>query len=130
MSTVKTREHTDAIVAALVSGGLSVGDAVAPDPAPDGGYAVVYQLLGGQVAPRLGAPADDAFLAYQVTCVGKSREQAEWVADKAIEILVGGISVAGRRTHVTVDFHGGVLRDDQQTPPIFYSTPRFRVATA
>lgn len=128
MSLPVVRTHTDAVIAALEGAGLTVGDAVAPDAAPP--YAVVYSVSAGGWSGTLAEPYEDAALVFQVTCVGATREQAEWVADKAIATLLGGLSVSGRFiANVAIDLSGGVLRDDQRTPPLFYSTPRFRVLT-
>jgi hypothetical protein len=122
------REHTDAVIAALEGLELAVGDAIAPDQDPP--YVVVYPIPGGGSTGTLGAQHDDAILVYQVTCVGSSREQAEWLADKALELLEGSLSVDGRRVcNVDLDMHGGVQRDDQVTPPVFWSMPRFRITT-
>ena len=128
MSLPVVRDHTDAVLTALEALGLEVGDAVAPNADPP--YVVVYPIPGGGSTGTLAAQHDDAILVYQVTCVGNSREQAEWLADKALELLQGDLSVSGRRVcNVDLDMHGGVQRDDQVTPPIFSSMPRFRIIT-
>jgi hypothetical protein len=122
------RQHTDAVIAALVADDLAVGDAVAPDQAPP--YVVVYPISGGGTTGTLATPDDDAILVYQVTCVGKSREQAEWLADRALKLLDNDLIVPGRRVcRVSLDMHGGVQRDDQVTPPVFWSMPRLRIIT-
>jgi hypothetical protein len=121
------RAHTDAVIATLEAAGLTVGDAEAPDAVPP--YVVVYPISGAGYTGRLTAPQDDAALIYQVTCVGVSREQAEWLADTSM-VLLGGFAVTGRNiAYVSLDLSGGVQRDDAQTPPVFYVTPRFRVMT-
>lgn len=126
MSLPIVRAHTDAVIAALEALGLAVGDAVAPDQDPP--YVVVYPIPGGSTTGTLATPDDDAILVYQVTCVGKTREQAEWLADKALILLEGNVAVTGRRVlRVSLDMHGGTQRDDQLTPPVFWSTPRFRI---
>jgi len=124
------REHTDAVIAALEAAGLTVGDAVAPDDT-DPPYVVVYAIAGGGSTGTLARPDDDAFLVYQATCVGTSREQAEWLADKALELLgPDAVAVPGRRVcRVSLDMHGGIQRDDNVTPPVFWSAPRFRMTT-
>lgn len=125
MSTPVVRAHTDGVIARLQNEGLAVGDAVAPDVTPP--YVVVYSIAGGGLFSTFGKSHDDGTLVFQVTCVGASRVQAEWLADKAMALL-DGFSVTGRSiAHVSLDFHGGIQRDDAQTPPVFYASPRFRV---
>jgi hypothetical protein len=128
VSTPVVREHTDGVIAALETEGLTVGDAVAPeDVGPP--YVVVYPIAGGSLSGSLANPDEDGALVFQVTCVGASREQAEWLADKAMALL-DGFSVTGRSiARVSLDLHGGIQRDDAQTPPVFYALPRFRVMT-
>jgi len=129
VSLPSVREHTDAVIAALEALGLTVGDAVAP-AGIDPPYVVVYAIPGGGTAGPLATPHDDAVLVYQVTCVGDSRKQAEWLEDSALSLLTGGIAVTGRRVlWIALDLSGGVQRDDQVTPPKFWSAPRFRIAT-
>jgi hypothetical protein len=120
------RKHTDAVITALTGAGLSVGDAVAPDDTPP--YVVVYHVFDRREG-TLGAPDDDAAITYQVTCVGLSRKQAEWLADKVGERLATGITVTGRSVPriAPEPGSGSVFRDDDVTPPFFYCTPRFRV---
>lgn len=127
MAVAVLRTHTDAIIAALEAQGLTVGDAVAPQASPP--YVVVYPIAGGDMYGPLGAKDDDAELIYQVTCVGSSREQAEWLADKA-NALLGGFTVTGRSVPlVTMDVVPGIFRDDSTGTPIYTAAPRFRVFT-
>jgi hypothetical protein len=123
------RDHTDAIIARLEGFGLTVGDAKAPaDLSPP--YCVVYQIPGGHTLGPLSTLDDDVEIVYQVTCVGGSREQAEWLADKALGLLEGGLSVQGRKVlRVALDMAGGTQRDDDVTPPLYWSAPRFRVSS-
>jgi hypothetical protein len=122
------REHTDAVIATLAAAGLAVGDAKAP--AGDPPYDVVYSIPAGGWTGTLAAPNDDGSLVYQVSCVGKSRQQAEWLADKAIATILGGVAVTGRSVpFVELDLSGGVSRDDDRTPPLWVAAPRFRFAT-
>ena len=136
MSLADPRTHTDAVVAALVAAGLVVGDGGSP-PDPFGwagtpgqsqfhAYAIVYPL--GQVFDgTLGCPDVDSDLRWQVTCVGASREQAEWVQHQTQTALIGAVlTVAGRSVpRVRPDGGAGVRRDDTTQPPLFLSTPRF-----
>lgn len=119
------REHTKGVVAALEEAGLEVGDGVAPDGELTK-YAVVYHIPGGRISGTLDEPAEDAELIYQVTCVGTTTTQAEWVADQAIQALLSGVTVPDRRiARVILQGGPGTRRDDDAKPPMFYTTPRF-----
>lgn len=128
MSLPVLREHTDGVITALQGLGVAVGDAEAPSGvAPP--YCVVYPIPGGDTYGTLGAPNDDAELVYQVTCVGVSRKQAEWLADKALGLLAG-LSITGRSVPVvSLDSAPGIQRDDTKSPPLFWAAPRFRLTT-
>ena len=120
------RLHTDAVIAALETAGLTVGDAKVPNaPLP---HAIVYPIPGGDRSGSLANPYEDAEFVFQVTCVGTSREQAQWLADKA-EAILDGVTVTGRTIHPSPDSNPGVFRDDDVTPPVFYCTPRYRLKT-
>lgn len=120
------REHTDAVITTLEAAGLTVGDGDASGlTAP---YAVVYTIDPNYYG-TLDNPYENADIVYQVTCVGKTREQAEWVQDKAM-VLLDGFEVDGRHiAHVRPDGGPGVRPDRDVTPPVFFSTPRFTVKT-
>jgi hypothetical protein len=126
------REHTDAVVAALRdSAGISsvgeVGDGDAEGlNAP---YWVVYRIPGGSSSGELADPQGDAEFIYQISCVGISREQTEWMADKATEVLFGGLVVAGRSVFMDIEDHPGVRADHDISPSVFVATPRYRIYT-
>lgn len=127
MAVAVLRTHTDAVIDALQALGLTVGDAVAPPSAPP--YVVVYPIAGGDMYGPLGAKDDDAELIYQVTCVGASREQAQWLVDK-VTALLGGLTITGRSVPlVTFDTVPGIFRDDSTGTPLFTAAPRFRIFT-
>jgi hypothetical protein len=117
--------HTAAVIAALQAAGVAVGDGSGKGLSPP--FAVVYPIPGGGTSGTLGKRNEDAELVYQVTCVGRVRPEAEWIVDKVMALL-NGFNVAGRSILlVSLDSHGGIRRDDDVTPPLFYATPRFRV---
>lgn len=127
------RLHTDAVLARLGDApdegglGLKVGDAKAPAGGPP--YAVLYAIAGGATSGTLGELDADAELIYQVTCVGNSRKQAEWLADEA-KGLLEGLIVAGRSIpRIALDSNPGIAVDNEQTPPIFTVPVRFRIFT-
>ena len=125
------RHHTAAVIAKLATSGKLVGDAQAPPGAdPEVGYFTVYPITGGATGGTLAGPQDDAELIYQVTCTGSTRQQVEWLVDKARELLLAGIAVAGRKLpRIREEQNPGVFRDDQQTPPVFWSPAQFRLYT-
>ena len=138
MVTASLRTHTDAVIARLVAGGLVVGDA-SPPTVPYGGetrdtfikYAIVYPL-GGPTDGDLVDPNSDATLSWQVTCVGFTREMAEWVVDRCNTLLDGHmLTVTGRSVEpIYLDLSGAaVRRDDDVKPPVFYGTPRYRATS-
>lgn len=129
MNDVLVREHTDGVIAALEAAELAVGDAEGELEGEDlqAPYCVVYSIPGGSRGGSLENPHEDAELVYQVTCVGETRRQAEWVADKA-NVLLAGFPVTGRSiAFVEISSNPGVRRDDTVSPPLFYATPRYRI---
>lgn len=74
----------DALRTAL--GATKVGDHAVPD-SHSGSYVIVYHLDGGRRAGSLQEPTEDAALAYQASCVGGSRMQAQWLADKVRNLV-------------------------------------------
>lgn len=80
---VDRRGVTDAFLALLRTGtSKPVGDHALPDHTPDQPFAVVYSLPGGGFdGPPLTNPEDSSEFVYQVTSVGVTRQQAEWMAD-------------------------------------------------
>ena len=120
------------LVVGLATGFLSWPDqvtvesftwAVAPDAETK--YAVLYPMPGQGFDGTIGAPYRLGNFAYQVTAVGAVRQQAEWVADLARDVMLGGLTVSGRRIHVVHVAHGDVQRDDTVTPPLFYAWDRY-----
>lgn len=122
------RDHTDAVIAAIETIGKPVGDADAEGLAAP--YFVVYGIPGGRRTGTLENPHEDSDIVYQVTCVGDTREQTEWLVDKATETMLLGFVVAGRSiTFVSTDDHPGVRPDRDASPPVFIGTPRFTVSS-
>lgn len=130
------RTHNDAFVALVASAGVVVGDATAPTV--DHGwvgtpgqsnfvpYCVVYPLMQG-FDGSLGSPDNDSTLAWQVTCVGSTREQCDWVKAKVDSVVIGAqLDVAGRFVpRVYAEGGAGTRRDDTVQPPVFIATPRY-----
>lgn len=140
MAVASLRTHTDAILTKLVATTIAVGDGIKPANAGWLGmpgedlfepYMVLYPLtpeFDGSLADD-----DDADIEYQVTCVGETREQAEWVADAAIAALVRQtVTIAGRAMRAPIRLvagSAGARRDDDVLPSVFYATPRFSLYT-
>jgi hypothetical protein len=136
----QTRPVTAAIIAALRAEGLAVGNAEQP---PGSGwqntpgtsthvaYVVVYPLAGGSLDGSLADGQEDAEALYQLTCVGASAEQAEWVADAARASLLGAsLTVPGRSVPlIIIDTLGGSVRDDNTQPPVWWIADRYSVRT-
>lgn len=57
-----------------VAAPLAPGSALTP-------YAIVYSIPEGNVWGSLSSPQGSAGLVYQVTCVGDTRDGAEWMSD-------------------------------------------------
>lgn len=136
MTLADPRTHDDALVAALVAADLVVGDGGDPtDPfgwqgAPGSSqfqpYVIVYPLTqtfdGG-----LGCSDSDSDLSWQVTCVGATREQCDWIRHEVNTALIGqALTVSGRSVaRVRADGGAGTRRDDTTQPPLFIATPRY-----
>lgn len=122
----------DAIVAQIAtSTGKNVGEAQAPtnETVP---YAVVYPLSDESAEGSLSNPVEIAVWAWQVTCVGSTLDQAQWMQHKVRVALLGWTpTVAGLgTTPVNLLDGAGVTRDDDIQPPLFYSTDRFLAYTS
>jgi len=127
------RPHTVGVLAALRTAGLAVGDAVAPDTTATQKWAVVY---GGGVGLLDGTMRDErsnASPVIQVTSVGTTAEQSEWVADTVRRTLLARpitLAVANRRVlSVSVEASQPTRRDDDVHPPLFYGVDLYRIST-
>ncbi len=124
MSVHAARPLTAAVISVLQTAGLTVGDADAPAEVSGAGYVVVYPLPGGSFDGSLADAWSDADPVYQLTSVGRSRQQCEWVADKArVTMLAATWTLPdGRKVmRVRPDMSGGTMRDDDTGgPPIWY----------
>lgn len=135
------RTHNDAVIGTLEAAGLTVGDG--EDPTSPFGWAgvpgqsvfapyVIVYPLSGELDGSLGCPDTDGDLSWQVTCVGSTREQCDWLLDTTVTALVGTgtLTVAGRSIpRVRLETPGGTRRDDSTDPALFIATPRFAAWT-
>lgn len=122
------RAVTDDVIGVLEAGSLTVGDTTGEGlTAP---FVVVYPIGDGFLAPgfggSLGEPWSQVDAGIQVTCVGVSREQAQWLEDRATALLVAHVG----DWWVQLDGSPAVSRDDDTGgPPLFYAYPRFSIHT-
>lgn len=120
-----TRTLTDAVISTLEAGSLSVGDATGQGlTAP---YVVVWPIAGetydGTIGP--GNTWTEIDKPFQPTCVGSTREQAEWLADKVRDLLTAENATYRARPIGG----GGTVRDDATgAEPLFKSYPRFSLS--
>jgi hypothetical protein len=135
---LEQRDHTQAVITALEGAGLTVGRGIR-NTEPDGSgdtlpppCVVVHPLPGGR---RFGTMDDwtlHADLMYQITCVGATQAQAEWLRDQT-EVLLDGITVAGRHIDIVKHENGsdGAMRDETiQGEALFVSFPQYRVSSS
>lgn len=117
----EARTHVAAVLAVLVGAGLTTYLGESPSAAPEK-YLVLYPDPGTPEG-SLGDRHRDLLLEFQVTAVGRTAEQASWMADKARAALLGTVpTVAGRAVQPLwqVGFPPPVQRDDDVSPPTFY----------
>lgn len=111
--------------------GKEVGLAVAPgnNALP---YAVVYPLVDNESQGALNDPTQSVTWAFQVTCVAKGAQGAQWMQREVREALHGHIPVVTGvgTTPIHLADGSGILRDDGVSPPLFYSTDRFTALTS
>lgn len=119
------------IISALATGtGKQVGDGAAPSAAvlP---FAVVYPIgdVDREAAMNELLKDGDLVTEVQVTSVGESREQAQWMSGQIREeFIASAISWATRKiTLVELDDGNAVERDDDVQPPLFYGIDSFLV---
>lgn len=126
MTAPATRLLTDALLTALRAAHPRVGDAIAPDDTTYP-YAVLYPAgIGSTSGPVSDANADSTPL-YQITCVGKVREEAEWLSDLLRPVALGALTVTGWKVaDPRVETSQPVRRDDSTAPPVFYAADQIR----
>jgi len=134
------RSTTDAVVYNLDAAELVVGDGEKPDAggwqgSPGSstfvGYVVVHPIPGGTTDGTLEAPEERAEALYQLSAVGATRQQAEFIADRTREVMLQWpLVIAGRVVDlVSTDTLGGAVRDDAGQPPLYQVADRYRITT-
>lgn len=138
MSVFKGRVLTAAIVSLLEDADLLVGEGDEPTGAGWQGspgasvfkpYVVVTPVPGGVFDGTLAAPFADARPDYIVASYAATQAQAQFTNDTVYNLLTTStLSVAGQSVQlVAPDVEGGVIRDDDVTPTVFYAPTRWRV---
>jgi hypothetical protein len=133
--TYASRPHSSAFLAAARAlwpnsvTGARVGDAIAPADTTLP-YAIAYPLGSATFDGSLDtADLDgDAWPLWQITSVGGTREQAEFLRDKFRALLGTYLTVAGRRVGpIRLDDEQAVQIDKDVTPHLFYAVDRLRL---
>lgn len=90
-------------------------------------YAVVYPDSGVKSAfNRTLANAGPDELRFQVTSVGSTPEQAQWVADKTAYALLAAVpTLAGRRVWPAVEEGSQPVRRDDESTGLFFATSQY-----
>ena len=131
---VPHRPVTQAVIDALsLAVGFAVGDGQAPDdPSPAYPYLVVYSLADADRSGPISDGQADVTHNIQITTVGQTPEQATSLMDLAAVGLRGldAGAVTGREIQLVEEtFSGGVERDDDFQPPLFYAVSIFDIMT-
>ncbi|MDX1407623.1 MAG: hypothetical protein R3330_05800 [Saprospiraceae bacterium] len=135
-TTVLLDDHTAALLTALSAAGFDIGDGQAPRNADkseiDPPYAVLYPIPGGRFDGPISDSQADVVLQYQITSVGRTRQQAQVTLDVCRDLMkVANVTITGRRVrdlkHLTP--HSGVMRDDDLPNPLFYGYDRYELDT-
>jgi hypothetical protein len=102
------------------------GEAVRP-PDAEPPYAVVYPLPDRDNVGTLTDPHLISWQLFQVTCVGDTMDEAQWMQRAVRAGLLGWTpTVAGwSPNRVELDLGSGVVRDDDGV--VFYTTDRFSI---
>lgn len=111
-----------AVLALLQSTGRQVHDGqyrgAQPATADDYPFAVFYPIPGGGYdGPPLTGPAQQVTLTFQATCTGKSRAQAQALADELQGLAHGRTPGGAFNTPLSVTGHTVLDRAPDFTPP-------------
>lgn len=107
--------------------GRPIGDLAAP-PAADVPYGFLAKI-DTRWSGSLRNAHEVAQIVYQLTCVGVTTEQVEWLEHAARVALATPPAVTGWvLSHFrTPDQPGGIRIDQDVNPPLAYSTPQWRL---
>lgn len=125
--------HAEALVTRLETTNIAVGNhrnvlsSTGKITAP---AIVLYLRSGGQISGSVGCPDTDAWLPFQLTCIGQVADQAMWVADQAHAALVSSPLTVPDRAIFRLKrtwFGASAERDEQVVPPLFYVPAEYRM---
>lgn len=127
MTVFEQRPLYAAITARLqTSTNKAVGQGVAPDTTRP--HMVLYPWPDIATEGSLSDPHQIAITRFQVTCVGDSMEEAQWMQHQVRLALIGWVpDLEAGTTPVELDEGSGVERDDQLTAGLWITTDRFRL---
>lgn len=129
MTVATNRPLSQAVLTALQSAWARVGDGVAPADTTTP-YAVLYRAGSGALDGPMSNQHADGSPLLQLTCVGSTAEQAEWLADKLRPTLLARPTVTGQRVmQVSLETSQPVRRDDSSAPAVFYAVDQARFFT-
>lgn len=129
MTVATSRAETNALLAALRAVHSRIGDAVAPDDATLP-YAVLYPSGSGSLSGSVADPYSDGVTTHQLTCVGLTRDSAQALADRLRPVVMGPLTISGRKLlHRSVESSQPARRDDSSKPPLFYAVDTFALTT-
>lgn len=124
---------TDAVLTRLRtnSGSREIGDGQAP-PDDDRPYAVLYSLDESEREGDMSTIDVTGWFEFQITSVGDTRAQAEWLADLLRTlILASDLTPTGFRMYPWRKVVTNLPeRDDDEQPPLFYAVQVVEAFTA
>lgn len=140
MSAYLTRDHNTAVLAAVQTICASLnpvryaGDGDVPDEVRTNGvvttcpYCVVYALGSSTFDGSMSDLDSDAFPTSQVTFVGVSREQADWLRDRVRSAILGTYLTIQDRLVGPVRLHTELAssKDTTVTPFVFWAADQYR----
>lgn len=137
MSTFKGRLLTDGLITLLSNAGILIGSGDKPagggwQGSPGGSafvpYTVIYPVTGGWFDGTLGDPYGDARPDYIISSFGATPQQAQFNDDLVYATLTTSKpTVSGQTVELaTPEVHGGTVRDDDVTPPVYNAPTRWR----
>ncbi|MGW6703612.1 hypothetical protein ACWGDE_01780 [Streptomyces sp. NPDC054956] len=131
MAAPDIKPHVDAVIAALTTAGLVVGDGGAPPAGsipPTGIYATVYFDPGQSLPESLADQRTNFALSFQVTTVGPTAEKCRWAAQRTRMALHAPLTVAGRTAWRPEELGGpSIQRDDDVSPPLYFLPVQYRL---
>lgn len=92
-------------------------------------YAVVYPVGDTPGSTSVGDPTETVVYEFQVTTVGSTAEQAEWMQTQCRTALLGWTPTVTGRSFTPVNKASGLgtRRDDNVQPAQFYTVDRYEL---